>query len=79
MPILRAVWVISRPKFSSVPAMFSAMTAAASLAEWVTSALMASDVLMVAPGFSPSLVGAWLAACCVTTRSVSTVSLPALR
>ncbi len=77
MPRLRAVWVITRPKFSSVPARFSAMTAAASLADLVTRALMASSTLMVEPGFRPSLVGAWAAAWAVTLSSVLGVSLPA--
>ena len=38
------------------------MVAAASLADWVTSALIASLTLMVDPGLRPSLVGAWRAA-----------------
>ena len=62
MPIRRPVSVISRAKFSSVPPRFSAMVAAASLADWVTSALAASVTLIVVPGFRPSLVGAWFAA-----------------
>jgi hypothetical protein len=45
------------------------MVTAASLADWVTSAFTASVVLIVAPGFRPNLVGAWLAACGVTTSS----------
>ena len=38
------------------------MVTAASLAESVTRAFTASAARMVAPGFSPSLVGDWLAA-----------------
>lgn len=79
MPIRRAVSVISLAKFSSVPAKFSAMVTAASLADCVTSALTASLTLMVAPGLRPSLVGAWLAARSVTVKSELGVSLPAFR
>ena len=39
------------------------MVTAASLADWVTSALIASSTLMVEPCFNPSLVGAWTSAC----------------
>src|SRR5262245_1956068 len=77
MPMLRAVSVITLAKFSSVPARFSAMVTAASLADCVMSAFTASLVLIVAPGLSPSWVGAWLWACGVTTSSEVGVILPA--
>src|SRR5919106_2848597 len=77
MPIRRAVLVISLAKFSSVPARFSAIVAAMSLAERVTRDLIASAVVIVAPAFRPNLVGGWLAACGVTTSSVFAVILPA--
>ncbi len=77
MPSRRAVSLITRAKFSSVPPRFSAMVVAASLADWVTRALAASLTLMVAPAFRPSLVGAWLAAWGVTRSSLSGVTLPA--
>ena len=62
MPSSCAFLVITLAKFCSVPARFSAMVTAASLAERVTRALTASAARMVAPGFRLSLVGAWLAA-----------------
>src|SRR5262245_221698 len=79
MPMLRAVAVITRAKFSSVPERFSAMVTAASLADWVTSAFTASLVLIVAPALRPNLVGAWLVARGVTTSSEVAVTLPARR
>ncbi len=79
MPICLAVSVISLAKASSLPARFSAMVAAASLADWVTRAFIASLTLMVDPGLRPSLVGAWRAANAVTVSSELGVSLPAFR
>ena len=49
----------SRRTASSEPPRFSATTTATSLADFVTSALMASSTAMVAPGRRPSLEGAW--------------------
>ena len=64
MPSARALRVIILAKSSSSPPMASAITTAASLAERVTSPLMASSTLMVWPGRRPSLVGACSEACC---------------
>ena len=49
--------------------MSSATTTATSLADFVTSALIASSTVMVWPARSPSLVGAWTAACSETRSS----------
>src|SRR5215469_4460253 len=57
MPSACALRVISLANVSSSPAIASATTTAASLAERVTIPLMASSTLMVCPSRKPSLVG----------------------
>ena len=52
----------------SLPSRFSAIVTAASFAEWVTSARIASSTRIVSPLWSPSLVGVWAAACSDTVR-----------
>ena len=55
------------------------MTTAASLADRVTTPLMASSTGMVWPGLRSSLVGSWLEACSETLSGVSSLILPASR
>ena len=50
------------------------MTTAASLAERVTTVLIASSTVIVSLGFSPSLMGACVDACVETCRRVSRLS-----
>ena len=62
MPSARALRVMCLANVSSSPASASATTTAASLADLVTSALIASSTSSVWPGRTPSLVGACEAA-----------------
>jgi hypothetical protein len=77
MPSARALRVICRAKFSSLPPIASATTTAASFADLVTIALMASSTAMLWPALSSSLVGDCTAACADTGRRESSFSLPA--
>ena len=63
MPSDRAFFVISSAKSSSSPAIASATTTDASLADRVMMPLIASSTTMVPPAFNPSLVGDCEAAC----------------
>ncbi|GAV36117.1 hypothetical protein ROTAS13_03802 [Roseomonas sp. TAS13] len=64
IPIWRARSVISRAKRASLPSPRNSPTAeAASLADLVTRARIASRTVMVEPGFSQSLEGGREAAC----------------
>ena len=58
IPRVCALRVISAANSRSLPAIASAMTTAASLAERVTMPLIASSTLIVSLGLRPSLVGA---------------------
>ena len=71
MPSWRAFWVIRRAKAASSPPSASASTTAASLAERVTSAIMASRTLTVPPGGMPILVGGALSALIDTGSAVA--------
>ena len=71
MPRDLAFRVIISAKRGSEPAMFSPMAQATSLADLVTSALIASSTVMVEPGRNPSFEGAWAAALAVMVRSES--------
>ncbi len=77
MPSARAVAVMRWAKALSEPEMFSPMTRAISLAEMVTSALMAFSTVMVEPALMPSLVGTAEAANLETLNLVFKVMLPA--
>ena len=74
MPSSCAVRVMRRAKAASLPERFSAMVTAASLADKVTMARMASPAVIVSPGFSHSLTGACAAACAETRNGVSSVT-----
>jgi hypothetical protein len=54
MPSAAAFWVMRRAKLPSLPASASAITTAASLADLVTSAMIASSSEIVWPRFRPS-------------------------
>ena len=77
MPSARAFRVIIAAKASSLPAIASATTTEASLAERVTIPLIASSTSIVLPGFRPSLVGDCSEALCETFSWLSSLSLPA--
>ncbi|MNL38142.1 hypothetical protein D3C87_1603360 [compost metagenome] len=77
MPMARAVAVMRSANFSSEPEICSAMTRAMSLAERVTSDLMASSTEIVEPARRPSLVGTAAAACRETVILVERLRLPA--
>ena len=73
----RAWVVISSAKRASLPPRFSPMVEAMSLAERVTSAMIASSTRIVEPALRPSLVGGMAAARAETLSLVSSVE-PAL-
>ncbi|MNL57618.1 hypothetical protein D3C87_1811940 [compost metagenome] len=77
MPMARAVAVMRSANLLSVPEICSAITRAMSLADSVTSDLMASSTEMVDPARRPSLVGTAEAACLETVILVDRLRLPA--
>ncbi len=76
MPSARALAVIAWAKRSSEPEMFSPMAQATSLADFVTSALIASSTVMVEPGRRPSFEGACAAARAEMESSESSAKRP---
>ena len=77
MPSSWARRVIRAAKRLSVPPIRSAMATAMSLADLVAMPSMASVTLTLSPARTPSLVGAWAAACGETRTRSSGCSLPA--
>ncbi len=77
MPSARAVAVMRSANLDSVPEMCSAMTRAMSLADRVTSDLIASSTVISAPARRPSLVGTAAAAWRDTVILVDSLRLPA--
>ena len=79
MPNWRARAVIRSANRSSLPARFSAIAQAMSLAERVTSAMIASSTRIVEPARRPSLVGGIAAARGEMTKRESSVNRPVSR
>ena len=79
MPSSSAVLVMRAAKADSDTARFSLTAAATSLADLVTTALMASSTVMVLSGLRPSFDGAMAAARFETFNFVSSLILPTSR
>jgi hypothetical protein len=69
IPSERAVRVMRSANAASVPAMFSATTAATSLADLTQSAPTASATVRVDPALAPSFDGGWAAAAGETVKA----------
>jgi hypothetical protein len=77
MPSALAVAVMRSANFDSEPEMCSAMTRAMSLAESVTSALMAFSTVIFEPALNPSFVGTAAAAYLLTVILSESLMFPA--